>query len=151
MIDALDRQHQLTPGKDDKSKAPEIKSWADLCDPKYKGKTSMRLRRTILLGTAYAMGEDPFAAYADLGKYQAILDKVVDKLIACKEIVKAYWQGGDSALEAAAMRHAGLVVHYGGAASIASLRSRAAPHAGASSAACASPRSRSSPRATPGV
>jgi spermidine/putrescine transport system substrate-binding protein len=79
----------------DKSKAPEIKSWADLCDPQYKGKTSMRLRRTILLGTAFAMGEDPFAAYADLGKYQAILDKVVDKLIACKENVKAYWQGGD--------------------------------------------------------
>jgi len=79
----------------DKSKAPEITGWADLCDPKYKGKTSMRLRRTILLGTAFAMGEDPFAAYADLGKYQAILDKVVDKLIACKENVKAYWQGGD--------------------------------------------------------
>jgi spermidine/putrescine transport system substrate-binding protein len=79
----------------DKSKAPEIKSWADLCDPQYKGKTSMRLRRTILLGTAFAMGEDPFAAYADLSKYQAILDKVVDKLIACKENVKAYWQGGD--------------------------------------------------------
>jgi spermidine/putrescine transport system substrate-binding protein len=79
----------------DKSKAPEIKSWGDLCDPQYKGKTSMRLRRTILLGTAFAMGEDPFAAYADLGKYQAILDKVVDKLIACKENVKAYWQGGD--------------------------------------------------------
>ena len=79
----------------DKSKAPEIKSWGDLCDPQYKGKTSMRLRRTILLGTAFAMGEDPFAAYADLSKYQAILDMVVDKLIACKENVKAYWQGGD--------------------------------------------------------
>jgi len=79
----------------DKSKAPEITGWADLCDPKYKGKTSMRLRRTILLGTAFAMGEDPFAAYADLGKYQAILDKFVDKLIACKENLKAYWQGGD--------------------------------------------------------
>ena len=35
----------------DKSKAPDLKSWADLCDAKYKGKTSMRLRRTILLGT----------------------------------------------------------------------------------------------------
>ncbi|GAB4359596.1 MAG: hypothetical protein Kow00114_12630 [Kiloniellaceae bacterium] len=79
----------------DKSKAPEITGWADLCNPKYKGKTSMRLRRTILLGTAFAMGEDPFAAYADLDKYQAILDKVVDKLIACKDNVKAYWQGGD--------------------------------------------------------
>jgi len=79
----------------DKSKAPEIKGWADLCDAKYKGKTSMRLKRTILLGTAFGMGEDPFAAYADLNKYQAILDKVVDKLISCKDNVKAYWKGGD--------------------------------------------------------
>jgi spermidine/putrescine transport system substrate-binding protein len=79
----------------DKSKAPDFKSWADLCDPKYKGKTSMRLRRTILLGTAFAMGEDPFAAYSDLGKYQQLLDRVAEKLIACKDNVKAYWQGGD--------------------------------------------------------
>ncbi len=79
----------------DKTKAPDLKSWADLCDPKYKGKTSMRLKRTILLGTAFAMGEDPFAAYADLDKYQAILDQVVEKLIACKDNIKAYWKGGD--------------------------------------------------------
>jgi len=44
----------------DKSKAPDLKSWADLCDPQYKGKTSMRLRRTILLGTAFAMGKLKF-------------------------------------------------------------------------------------------
>jgi len=79
----------------DKSKAPELAGWGDLCDPKYKGKTSMRLKRTILLGTAFDMGEDPFAAYADLDKYQAILDKVADKLIACKDNIKAYWKGGD--------------------------------------------------------
>lgn len=79
----------------DKTKAPDVKGWGDLCDPKYAGKTSMRLKRTILLGTAFAMGEDPFAAYADLDKYQAILDKVVDKLIACKDNIKTYWKGGD--------------------------------------------------------
>lgn len=79
----------------DKSMAPDLKSWADLCDPKYKGKTSMRLKRTILLGTAFAMGEDPFAAYADLDKYQQILDQAVEKLIACKDNIKAYWKGGD--------------------------------------------------------
>jgi spermidine/putrescine transport system substrate-binding protein len=78
-----------------KSMAPEISAWGDLCDPKYKGKTSMRLKRTILLGMAFDMGEDPFAAYADLDKYQAILDKVADKLIACKDNIKAYWKGGD--------------------------------------------------------
>ncbi|MEP0234831.1 MULTISPECIES: extracellular solute-binding protein [Stappiaceae] len=78
-----------------KEMAPDFKGWGDLCDPKYKGKTSMRLKRTILLGTAFAMGEDPFAAYADLDKYQEILDKVADKLIECKGNIKAYWKGGD--------------------------------------------------------
>ena len=79
----------------DKTKAPDAKGWGDLCDPKYKGKTSMRLKRTILLGTAFAMGDDPFAAYSDLKKYQTILDKVAAKLIACKDNIKAYWKGGD--------------------------------------------------------
>jgi len=79
----------------DKSVAPDLAGWDDLCDEKYKGKTSMRLKRTILLGTAFAMGEDPFAAYSDLDKYQGILDKVADKLISCKENIKAYWKGGD--------------------------------------------------------
>lgn len=79
----------------DTSVAPNVKSWGDLCDSQYEGKTSMRLRRTILLGTAFAMGEDPFAAYADLDKYQDLLDRVAEKLIDCKSNIKAYWQGGD--------------------------------------------------------
>ncbi|GHA41690.1 putrescine-binding periplasmic protein [Amylibacter ulvae] len=78
-----------------KAVAPDFKGWGDLCDPKYAGKTSMRLKRTILLGTAYSMGEDPFAAYSDLDKYQALLDRVADKLIECKANIKAYWKGGD--------------------------------------------------------
>ncbi len=78
-----------------KAMAPDVKSWGDLCDPKYKGKTSMRLKRTILLGTAFAMGENPFEAYSDLDKYQQILDKVAEKLIECKSNIKAYWKGGD--------------------------------------------------------
>ncbi len=90
-----------------KSIAPDIKAWGDLCDPKYKGKTSMRLRRTILLGMAFDMGEDPFAAYADLAKYQTILDKVSEKLIACKDNLKAYWKGGD---DLSAMMMAGEIV-----------------------------------------
>ena len=79
----------------DITKAPDLKNWTDLCDPKYKGRTSMRLKRTILLGTAFAMGYDPFATYSDLKQYQAMLDKVTDKLIACKANLKAYWTGGD--------------------------------------------------------
>lgn len=79
----------------DKSVAPDVKGWDDLCNPAYQGKTSMRLRRTILLGMAFAMGEDPFAAYSDLDKYQTILDKVADELITCKDNIKAYWNSGD--------------------------------------------------------
>lgn len=79
----------------DKTKAPDFKGWGDLCDPKYAGRTSMRLKRTILLGTAYSLGHDPFAAYSDLDKYQGILDEVADKLIECKANIKAYWKGGD--------------------------------------------------------
>jgi spermidine/putrescine transport system substrate-binding protein len=75
--------------------APDVTGWADLCDEKYKGRTSMRLRRTILLGTAFGMGMDPFALYADPAAYQDMLDKVTEKLIACKSVIKTYWSGGD--------------------------------------------------------
>ncbi|WP_108662214.1 extracellular solute-binding protein [Acuticoccus kandeliae] len=78
-----------------KKEAPDAKSWGDLCDEKYKGRTSMRLRRTILLGTGFAMGYNPFELYADKDAYQKMLDEVTAKLIACKDIVKTYWTGGD--------------------------------------------------------
>ncbi|MCR9089171.1 MAG: extracellular solute-binding protein [Rhodobacteraceae bacterium] len=77
------------------TEAPDVAGWDDLCDPAYAGKTSMRLKRTILLGTAFAMGEDPFAMYSDLDQYQDLLDRVAETLITCKENIKAYWQGGD--------------------------------------------------------
>ena len=79
----------------DKNKAPEIRSFNDLCDSKYQGRTSMRLKRTILIGMGYAAGEDPFAAYGDLDKYRRIMEAAGEKLIACKANLKAYWQGGD--------------------------------------------------------
>ena len=63
--------------------APNAKSWLDLCNPDYKGRTSMRLRRTILLGMGFAMGMDPFALYADKDAYQDMLDKGTDKLSEC--------------------------------------------------------------------
>lgn len=75
--------------------APEITGWGDLCDPKYEGKTSMRLRRTILLGTAFSLGHDPFAAYDDLDRYQEILDEVEEELIECRNVVRQYWEGPD--------------------------------------------------------
>ncbi|PZO77957.1 MAG: spermidine/putrescine ABC transporter substrate-binding protein [Mesorhizobium amorphae] len=79
----------------DISKAPNVKGWGDLCDPQYQGKASMRLRRTLLIGMGFALGKDPFALYADKAAYQAMLDEVTEKLIACKSNVKTYWNGGD--------------------------------------------------------
>lgn len=83
----------------DITKAPNAKGWADLCDPQYAGKVSMRLRRTILLGTAFGMGMDPFALYAKPDEYQKMLDQVEKKLIDCKTNVKKYWEG-DTDLQA---------------------------------------------------
>ncbi len=81
-----------------RAKAPDVKDYLDLCDPKYKGRVSYRLKRPTLIAFAFAMGEDPFAAYNDVEKYKAILAKVEKKLIECKPNVKAYWTGGDEIL-----------------------------------------------------
>ncbi len=79
----------------DITKAPDVKGWDDLCNPAYAGRTSMRMRRTILLGTSFAMGKNPFELYGDPAAYEQMLDEVTAKLIECKSNVKAYWQGGD--------------------------------------------------------
>ena len=79
----------------DRSKAGDIKSFADLCKPEYKGKVSMRLKRPALLAMAFALGDDPFAAYGDKAKYKAIIERAAAKLAECKANVKAYWSGSD--------------------------------------------------------
>ncbi|TCS63435.1 extracellular solute-binding protein [Varunaivibrio sulfuroxidans] len=79
-------------------KAPDVKDYTDLCDPKYAGKVSYRLKRPTLIAFAFAMGMDPFAAYNDSSKYKVIMEKVEKKLISCKSNVKAYWSGGDALL-----------------------------------------------------
>ncbi len=72
-----------------------VKDYTDLCDPAVAGKVSYRLKRPTLIGFAFAMGEDPFAAYGDEAEYKEIMDKVEAKLIDCKPNVKTYWGGGD--------------------------------------------------------
>ncbi|MFC3613632.1 extracellular solute-binding protein [Lutimaribacter marinistellae] len=72
-----------------------VKDYTDLCDPAVSGKVSYRLKRPTLIGFAFAMGEDPFAAYGDEAKYKEIMEKVEAKLIECKPNVKTYWGGGD--------------------------------------------------------
>ncbi len=82
----------------DRARAPDIKSFSDLCNPAYKGRVSMRLKRTTLLLMAFADGDDPFAAYADPQKYRTIIERAGQNLAACKPNVKAYWTGSDDLL-----------------------------------------------------
>jgi spermidine/putrescine transport system substrate-binding protein len=78
-----------------KDKAPGISGFTELCSDAYKGKVSMRLKRTALLSMAFAAGDDPFAAYGDKQKYAEIIERAGQKLAACKPNVKAYWSGSD--------------------------------------------------------
>jgi spermidine/putrescine transport system substrate-binding protein len=80
------------------SVADTVTDYTDLCDPAVAGKVSYRLKRPTLMGFAFAMGMDPFAAYNDRDEYQSIMAKVEDKLIDCKANVKTYWTGGDQLL-----------------------------------------------------
>lgn len=76
--------------------APDVKDYTDLCSDAVAGKVSYRLKRPTLIGFAFAMGMDPFAAYGDPAAYQEMMEKVATKLIECKPNVKAYWTGGDA-------------------------------------------------------
>lgn len=81
-----------------RGKAGDVMDYLDLCNSKYKGRVSYRLKRPTLIAFAFAMGMDPFAAYADKKKYGEMLKKVEAKLIECKPVVKTYWSGGDALL-----------------------------------------------------
>ncbi len=77
------------------AEAGQVVDYTDLCDASVAGNVSYRLKRPTLIGFGYAMGLDPFAAYADLDAYQEILNQVEETLTACKPNVKTYWDGGD--------------------------------------------------------
>ena len=76
--------------------APNAKDWSDLWNPKYEGKISYRLKRPLLIATAFGMGEDPFALYNDKKAYKALMKRVEEKLIDNKHLVKTYWTSGDT-------------------------------------------------------
>jgi spermidine/putrescine transport system substrate-binding protein len=79
-----------------KAKAPDANDWSDLWNPKYKGKISYRLKRPLLIATAFGMGENPFALYNDKKAYKALMKRVEKKLIDNKYLVKNYWTSGDT-------------------------------------------------------
>lgn len=79
----------------DTTAAASVKDYTDLCAADVAGKVSYRLKRPTLIGFAFAMGLDPFAAYGDEAAYADVMAKVEAKLIECKPNVKTYWDGGD--------------------------------------------------------
>ena len=79
--------------------APDAKDYMDLLDPKNKGRVSYRLKRPTLIAMAFAAGEDPFALYGDAAAYEALMEKIGQKLIAGKPVVKTYWTNGDALLQ----------------------------------------------------
>jgi len=82
-----------------REKAPGIKDYKDLLDPKYTGRVSYRMKRPTLLAMGYSLGYDPFALYDDKEAYQKFLDEIAAKLIAAKPVVRNYWDNGDQLLE----------------------------------------------------
>ena len=79
-----------------KKLAPEANDWSDLWNPKYAGKISYRLKRPILIATAFGMGENPFALYDDIDAYRELMQRVEKTLIDGKKLVKNYWTSGDT-------------------------------------------------------
>ena len=79
-----------------KKLAPGADDWSDLWNPKYAGKISYRLKRPLLIATAFGMGEDPFALYNDIDAYRALMKRVEKTLIDGKKYVKNYWTSGDT-------------------------------------------------------
>ena len=79
-----------------KKEAPEAGDWSDLWNEKYKGKISYRLKRPLLIGAAFGMGENPFALYGDIEAYKKLMARVEKKLIETKSYVKNYWTSGDT-------------------------------------------------------
>jgi spermidine/putrescine transport system substrate-binding protein len=80
------------------TKETPIADYPDLCRPYLKGKSSIRLRRPILIAFAFAAGKDPFALYADPKAYGALMDQVGDTLIACKGNLKFFFDNKDQLL-----------------------------------------------------
>lgn len=83
----------------DTSKAETVRDYTDLCSDEVAGKVSYRLKRPTLIGFAYAMGLDPFAAYGDPVAYENIMSQVEAELIECKPNVKTYWSGTTELIE----------------------------------------------------
>jgi spermidine/putrescine transport system substrate-binding protein len=82
-----------------KAKAPNVKDYKDVLDPKYKNRVSYQLRRPTLMALGFSLGYDPFALYNDREAYQKFLDHMEKVLIEGKSIVRNYWETSDALIE----------------------------------------------------
>ncbi|BAI81041.1 spermidine/putrescine ABC transporter, substrate-binding protein [Deferribacter desulfuricans SSM1] len=82
-----------------KKYAPDAKDYTALLDPKYKGRISYRLKRPTLIALAFALGHNPFELYSKPKEYKALMEKIGQKLIEAKDLVKNYWSNGDALLQ----------------------------------------------------
>ena len=82
-----------------KAYAPNAMDYSDLLNAFYSGRVSYRLKRPTLIALAFALGENPFAKYADAEAYEALMDRIGQAMIAGKPFVKNYWTNGDALLE----------------------------------------------------
>jgi len=82
-----------------KKTAAGADDYTALLDPKYEGRVSYRLKRPTLIAMAFAEGKDPFALYSDAEKYEALMERIGQKLIDAKGLVKTYWANGDALLQ----------------------------------------------------
>ncbi len=79
--------------------APEARDYKDLLNPAYAGRVSYRLKRPTLIGVAFSMQQDPFVLYANPKSYQKLMERVGERLIEGKRLVKNYWTNGDALLQ----------------------------------------------------
>jgi spermidine/putrescine transport system substrate-binding protein len=79
-------------------RASKVIDYGDLCRADLKGRTSMRLRRPVLMAFAFAAGKDPFALYGDPKAYTALMESVGQRLAACKANVRFFFDNKDQLL-----------------------------------------------------
>jgi len=82
-----------------KKAAPGAADYSDLLNPAYKGRISYRLKRPTLIGIAFSMHQDPFVLYANPTSYKKLMNRVGQRLIDGKDLVKNYWTNGDALLQ----------------------------------------------------
>src|SRR5450631_989751 len=80
------------------TKRAKVTDYPDLCRADLKGKTSLRLRRPVLMAFAFAAGKDPFALYGDPKAYAALMESVGATLSACKSNVRFFYDNKDQLL-----------------------------------------------------